>query len=248
MDRLQERFARAGIELRLAASPRAFNRRLLTQRAETLFMIDVRHKRGRSRPHEYILLHRGALVDVRILDVSKTFQQVLLAVEEPATRLRVREYDRRTGRRVVREHLVPATSRRLLVGMDESHLFVCPLARKASSVREAHAKLVPPAVHITQHHKCKRQGEWFFVPVEAPETLEKITNEIALVGVRKRQRLGEGGHPHVADELVPLQESLFVRGRVRHAEHRVLKLNRWHEVHRNTEERQQVIPGMTWVD
>jgi hypothetical protein len=247
---LEERFAQAGVPLRLARTPHEFDRHLIVQRAETLFMVDVRRVRTRRREREFILLHYGEKVEVRVLGIDRHLHQVVLGVDEPETKVTTLEWNQGLGEHIAVERVVPASSRRLLVGMDERHLFVCPLQQKASSVREAHRKLMPQRVQDALHLGPKRHGEWFFVPVQNDEVLEKITARVALEGAARHRSIGgerRGGHTHVVDEWCGRDE-VFVRGRVRHPEHRVLELRGWHQVHRNTENLESRIRGMTWVD
>ena len=248
---LRERFARAGVPLRLAHDPKDFDRRLVGPQLETLFMVDVRRVRTRRRRREFILLHHGARVEVRVLDIDRHFHQLVLGVEEPETKRRTMEWSPSLRARIPVERVVPASSRRLLVGLDERHLFVCPLQQKASSVREAHRRLMPPPVQRARHLHPKRQGEWFFVPVQDPGVLERIGVEIALMGITRHRGLwGErrSQRTHVVDEQVRLGDERFARGRVRHPEHRVIELRGWHQVHRNTENAESRIEGITWVD
>lgn len=248
---LKNRFAQAGVPLRLARTPQEFDRRLIVQQPDTLFMVDVRRVRTRRGAREFILLHYGARVEVSALAVDRHLHQLVLGVEEPETKIVTMEWNPGLRQRIPVERVVPASSRRLLIGMDERHLFVCPLQQKASSVREAHQKLMPPAVQRALHLGPKRQGEWFFVPVQDAEVLEKITVEFTLMGATRRRGIGgeaRGRRAHVVDEQLRLGEDTFVRGRVRHPEHHVLELRGWHQVHRNTERVDSQIKGMTWVD
>ena len=248
---LCERFARAGVPLRLARTPHEFDRRLIVPQPDALFMVDVRRDRTRRGPREFILLHHGSRVEVSALAVDRHLRQLVLGVNEPETKLVTLEWNEGLRKSIPVQHVVPASSRRFLIGMDERHLFVCPLQQKASSVHEAHQKLMPPAVQRALRLGPKRQGEWFFVPVQNSEVLEKITAEVALMGATRRRGIGgesRGRRAHVADEQLRLGEDTFVRGRVRHPDHHVLELRGWHRLYRNTERVDGQIKGMTWVD
>ncbi len=219
-------------------------------------MLDVRTRTGKSRVEEYILIHFGRLTEVNVLDVDRKQQQIVLRAYEPASCVEQLVWDRRLRDFRTEEHVVPESTRRLLVGMDERHLFACPLGKNASSVREAHRKLMPVAARVKRQKgakrdkRTKRQGEWFFVPVDSTQVLEKIQRTVDLVGAERRQPIQRliAGRPHIVDERVQVGDAIYVRGRVRHPDHSVLKLNGWHEVHLNTENRSARIEGMSWVD
>lgn len=249
--RIREKFRRIDVPLRLAESPREFSRALADRTADSAFMIDIRTRRGRSRPIEYVLMHCGRDADVRVLDVDRRHRQVLLDVREGASRLKTLRRERLRKRMVLVEYeiAIEAARRRMLVGMDESHLFVCPLRERASSVAEAHRKLAPGAVHRARRSlKVKRQGEWFFVPVSGAQQRGLIDEAVGNGRVHRSHGLTAGGRPHVVEEAIRDEEQTFVRGKVRHPDHRVLRLKDWHRVLANTEEVSLRPTGMTWID
>lgn len=109
-----------------------------------------------------------------------------------------------------------------------------------------------------------RQGEWFFSEVSSEEQVEidkrlnlverKVSIGPAFDGTlfrRKGSILG-GGNPHVAEELLSIRDSvtrfpsLYVRGSIRHSEHRTLKFLDWMRVQKNNEVSQA--RGVAWVD
>jgi hypothetical protein len=218
-------------------------------------MIDVRHRRGRSRRREFLQVYCGRQARVSAVGIDRRRQQAVIEVREPATRLTQERWEWGHGRRRrIRDTIVvPASHHRLLVGMDESHLFICPLAEKAASVDEAHRKLRPPAVRDSGRSvRVRRQGEWFFVPVSRPRELAAIDEAVAAGLVERRAGIRAAGRPHRVDALLRLglerQQATFARGAVRHPDHRVLVLRTWHAVHRNTEQVDARPAGMSWVD
>lgn len=246
---LCEKLHQIDVPIRVATSPRAFSRRLVQREATTAFMIDIRTRRGRSRPMEYVLVYCGSRASVRVLDVDRRHQQVLLAIREPGSRLTTRRWDRKSKRVVEDEILIEAARRRMLVGMDESHLFICPLARNASSVREAHRKLAPGDVHSARRRlKVRRQGEWFFVPARSRVERTRLGEAQALGLIRQNVGLTAGGRPHFVQEHMGIDAGVFARGRVRHPDHKVIVLKDWHRVLRNTEDVTVRPTGMSWVD
>lgn len=119
----------------------------------------------------------------------------------------------------------------MLVGMDESHLFICPLERNASSVREAHRKLAPDGVHRARRRlKVRRQGEWFFVPARSRDERTLLGEAYDLGRIRQDVGLTAGGRPHFVQEHMEIDGDVFVRGRVRHPDHKVIVLKDWHRV------------------
>ena len=232
----------------MATSPRAFSRRLVQREAATAFMIDIRTRRGRSRPVEYVLVYCGSRASVRVLDVDRHHRQALLSIREPGSRLTRRRWDPKTDRIFEDEILIEAGRRRMLVGMDESHLFICPLERNASSVREAHRKLAPDGVHRARRLKVRRQGEWFFVPARSRDDRTLLGEAQDLGRIRQNVGLTAGGRPHFVQEHMEIDGDVFVRGRVRHPDHKVIVLKDWHRVLRNTEDVTVRPTGMSWVD
>lgn len=126
--------------------------------------------------------------------------------------------------------------------------------------------------------KSTRQGEFFFLPATEEEDrmilegLEKhflifehnvpigpFTTGEHLWGARRvRQRRGK---PHTAEGLVVLpgkppkgsiwpvrQREVFVRGSVRHEDHKTVKFNHWVKVIRNSEANAGQALGVGWVD
>ena len=147
------------------------------------------------------------------------------------------------------EHHIRASRRRILVGMDESHLFVCPLKEGGSSVAEAHRKLAPDNVHRARHSlKVRRQGEWFFIPVKQAAVAARIEEELQAGRYSTHAALTAGGRPHRADRLLRVGEEMYVLGAIRHSDHRVVNLKSWHKMERNTENIEVRPTGMSWVD
>lgn len=165
------------------------------------------------------------------------------------------------------EEFTNFAQRHLLCGMDEQHYFIAELPYGASTVQEAHRALYNPAVDQAARKagaKVIRQGEWFFVRASTEE-LKAFT---ALIDVKFNRTHfvqrhvpvtdGSGrfrrGRSHLVDELVQLKTvtsplvagAVFVRGKVRHPDHRVLELFEWHRVFGNAEASQPV--GVQWAD
>ncbi|MFX1479014.1 MAG: hypothetical protein ACFFCI_12860, partial [Promethearchaeota archaeon] len=91
--------------------------------------------------------------------------------------------------------------------------------------------------------RIKRQGEWFFIPVTTKEQNLIEENENL---IEKKQPIG-GANPHIADQLIRIDDEIYVKGKIKHVEHRTLKLNGWFRVLRNTEVRSRT-RVLGWID
>jgi hypothetical protein len=148
-------------------------------------------------------------------------------------------------------------SRRLLMGHDERQLFIVNSDR-AKSVEDAIEALKPFAVRAALRRNLKviRQGDWFFIP----RYLQPLFFDANVILHRNLQLGGPNAsrwnirtaHPHIADEqalsfgdvvdrtsstgrVIPHQlRAIFVRGKIRHAEHATVHLREWHQAVPNT--------------
>lgn len=152
--------------------------------------------------------------------------------------------------------------RYFLAGRDERQLFMCRLPRACTTVAEAHVALRVPEARPDARsvlERSIRQGEWFFVPAEEGD-VARIDKEIARgkLWVWRRASIGRfiarAGKPHVVDELVDARDDegkqqVFARGRVRHVDHKTVRLGRWFRVFRNREVDEGRSPfGGGWID
>lgn len=168
----------------------------------------------------------------------------------------------REGERAWVRRSTDERKRHFLAGRDERQLFMCRLPRACTTVAEAHAALrVPEAKPDARSvlERSIRQGEWFFVPAEEAD-VARIDNEIARrkLWVWRRASIGRfiarAGKPHVVDELVDTRDDggnqqVFARGRVRHVDHKTVRLRRWFRVFRNREVDEGRSPfGGGWID
>jgi hypothetical protein len=155
-----------------------------------------------------------------------------------------------------------ARKRHFLVGRDERQLFMCRLPRACTTVAEAHAALRVPEAKVEARsvlERALRQGEWFFVPAESAD-VARIEGDIARrrLWVFRRASINSfiprAGKSHVVDELVDTRDDLgnrqvFARGRVRHVDHKTVRLHRWYRVFRNREVDDGRSPfGGGWID
>jgi hypothetical protein len=170
--------------------------------------------------------------------------ELYLRDKRPSTRhllLQLRCFPQREG---------VADVRNFVLGHDERQLFVVQTV-SAESLVKALESLKPPEVVGAEQRGLKviRQGDWFFVPT--PEFVaeeEKIVKAESIGGTVWRNWSSATGHPHVVDEQIhvvipsetrawqmrrPPQVDVFVRGKVRHAEHATVTLRGWHQAFRN---------------
>jgi hypothetical protein len=154
------------------------------------------------------------------------------------------------------------STRHMLVGRDERQLFMCELPRPCTTVRQAHDALRTPAARSRSRSALERpvrQGEWFFIVVTTAESDEL---EKAILGnrviIRKKASINSviprTGKPHIADEIAVQvlaggDTRVYVRGGVRHPDHKTIHIDQWRRVIRNLEVDQGRSPlGGTWVD
>lgn len=216
-------------------------------------------------------LKMGQLV-LKVKEEERRFE-VWVRREDRMAADRVLE-ERGTQIRVSR--LTPGGSRSFLLGRDErGHPFVAQLNRSVSSVQQAHEALKPDELKGVQvkgkgknyrrgrsDTQTYRQGEWMFVETSQEERdglNEALIERKVPIGpfwsgetFRGRKVRQGRGNPHTADELLVVfasdrKRTLYVRGKVKHAEHATLEFNHWMRVLRNQEASARTA-GMTWVD
>jgi hypothetical protein len=161
----------------------------------------------------------------------------------------------------------PGSVRHYLLGFDERQLFIAQLPRAVTTVSEAHASLKSAPVTLAEGKvgKATRQGEWFFLDV-TPEDLVRINAATKKNLILKKQAIGihagrHGGNPHVADELLVIRENtlehgftvrarseVYVRGSIRHVDHKTVTFTKWKKVLVNNEGAVGNIPGIGWID
>jgi hypothetical protein len=258
---IEAAFARANVPLEITTG--SLNRRLVKGGAE-IVQLDIGNRRGK----ETILMNLPEDGDVRVLGGDSDHQQVVVMVKEPEREFVERFWNRVTAKTEDRTRKTPGATRRFLMGMDEQHLFIAQLSESsnATSVKQAHETLRPrtvPKGRKAKKQKVRRTGEWFLIPATLSE-IAQVEDHIKVYGVRKKVGIGTGngrrlaGRPHVVTESVLVGKvgfvrTEFVRGRILHPEHKVVKLKTWHKVQMNTEDRAVVSPAAPrrisrWVD
>ena len=272
MNSLASDFRTAGLPLEFRALPLSLD---AWEQASDIVQMDIAAgplKRSPARRamvtnRERYRIYPGHSTNVlEVLDVDAATHQLVLRIDEPV---------RSMG--LVRDHvgetppddedvLTITTSgfaRHFLMGMDESHLFIAQLPRRAMTVPRARAALRPAVLDALEHRAPKptlRQGEWFFVPQAHAE--ERRVDMLARrsyrvlhkVGIAEAAEIARIGRPHVAEELVLVPDpatgarATYVRGAVVHPDHRTIVLRAWHQVVPNTERIEAPLPGIDWYD
>ncbi|NUP13359.1 MAG: hypothetical protein HOW73_45555 [Polyangiaceae bacterium] len=264
---LPRRFSEARLDLELLREPLSQSR---WQRGlEQIVQIDI--ARPPRRSSERFQLFPGADDNrIEVLGVDAPRRQLVLFVQESRrafTTTISRAQPVPKGVRVVGETKTSRTieqftepeKRHFLCGMDEQHYFIAQLPYGVSSVHGARDALrapeVPPSLHV-RGSQIIRQGEWFFMPASARD---RAAIEVALrarkvqrdIGIAQAARLNRAGRPHVADEVVVTTEGsevrIYVRGDVRHPDHRTVTLREFHRTVPNRERFTQPA-GVYWVD
>jgi len=128
----------------------------------------------------------------------------------------------------------PQNTRYFLIGCDERRLFMCRLPGAVTSVPKAHACLRPGEIAASDRRKgapAYRQGEWF-LRIANSEEMERIVQFLARKAAFIEQRapintrMRSTGKPHTAEELLVVpSDGVYVRGYVRHADHKTLRLH-----------------------
>jgi hypothetical protein len=131
-----------------------------------------------------------------------------------------------------------------LLGIDDGHPFVRPVKRRETTVQDALDSLVPNKVReaFMLGLDVKRQGDWYFVPVQQAPKLADGYRYVPLSspGLRagalyRGAALVYGGQTRHTGGLVVYQSvqglpypAPFVRGVVKSPDHPPLRLNGWH--------------------
>lgn len=197
-----------------------------------------------SGKKERFRIFKGHGNDVCVLDCDQKKEQVLLFVKEPKRKFTEIRWDNEKGRNVEIQRETPDSIRHYLVGMDERHLFISELpARhgKINTIVDAHRILKPHEVKDGKKRKdakIARQGEWFFIEATLNES-EQIKYHLKSYGkidvTQKNAPIGGRNRPHLAEKLLHFDDMTFVKGKIRHVDHKTLEFFTWHRVFRNTE-------------
>jgi len=244
-------FAEAGIELRLVSRPTEFSTdRAAVEKDLQNFLMDIRTKlRG-----QHIIIYPGVNTRFEVVDINRELHQLILVVQEPERIMKVtrKVFRHKLGQYINVTNTVtsPSEERTFLIGMDDGHLFACRLKENAVTVTQAH-KSLKPAVIKKRGDNYFRQGEWFFVRagglMNFPERRHKHRRGFEVMPEGKLT-IGRG-RPHIAQEAITIDKRTYVRGEIKHPDHKTLYFNEWYQVFSNNEKREIVVArGLTWFD
>jgi hypothetical protein len=267
---LPRKVARARLDLEVLARPLVATRRP-SSGLDAIVQIDITPA-GRG-PQRFRLFPGAPDNRIEVLGAEAPRRQLVLFVDEPRRAFEVPISKRQAvpaGARVLREtatqrvieQFTPGRKRHFLCGMDEQHLFIAELPCGASSTHAAREALRAPDVPsslVLRGEKVLRQGEWFFLPL-LPRDRAEVDAIVAKgktlrdVGIAQAARIPRAGRPHVAEEVVLVEDgaraparAVFVRGAVRHPDHQTLVLREFRRTVPNRERFAQP-EGVLWID
>ena len=243
MQDLKKWFQKARLSLKLERVPLMGN--------NDIFQMSI-GVRGKKNRREYFRIFYGDPEnDIHVIDVDGEKQQLILSVREPSREFNTFEFNEITGlydKEVTRK--TSSLTRKYLMGMDETHLFISELPQEGAinKVNEAHKVLKPEYIIMSEkdNKNIRRQGEWFFVPVTKKEQKLIDTN---INFIKKKIPIGQiiRGNAHIADKMLNIEKNTYVTGKIRHVEHKTLNLHTWFRVFKNTEVQSRLgIVG--WID
>lgn len=144
------------------------------------------------------------------------------------------------------------------------------------SVQDAHAALKPNSVTFAEGKyggNTIRQGEWFFVnPGKVELAVLKAEIKAGRTAIQKNKAIGDvvfgrrrPGNPHMAEEIVTVspkiiapdasrlfnpdragRSEVYVRGAIKHVDHKTVKFGEWRKVILNREE--TLSTNGRWID
>lgn len=246
MQDLKQKFAEIGLKIKIAASDAA------NISNTDIFQLSINNEGQANNYKEYYTLSPGKDNYIEVTSIDKTKHQLVMHVQEPKRVFYENTYDPIKKVYFKEKHTTPENLRKYLLGKDERHLFITEY-NGISNVKNAHENLKPAIVQAAEIHKLKivRQGEWFFVEptLKQKETIEKELKSPLVLLFKKIpvNYLRPKGNPHIADELLRIKSKdeffTYVRGHIRHIQHKTITLPGWMSVYKNTE-----IGSANWVD
>lgn len=241
-------FESIGLVLNICANAKEFSQRL--DYSNKSFLIDL----IRLQNFSYFKIFLGENTIVYISDIDYEHKQILLLVKEPQRTFKIttREYYDKLNpnkyRNLISYQTTPAEERRILIGNDEDHPFMCLLPELVNTVKDAHEALKPNEIKKLNTNQYKRQGEWFLV-----ETNVKFPKKM----INRKEGVANGkGRPHKISQLVEVGEKdekkeekeRYFKGYISHPDHKNIKQSKWTRIYSNTERIEANIKGSTWID
>lgn len=208
---IESQLAKAGLPARVVENARDVNKSFLSARPDgrpNPFLMDIRRD---GKKGEVFVIRPGD-AEVRIVNTDKKLQQAILFVGEKESEVTFRTWDSSQRKAVMRTNKIKAEKRHFLMGMDESHLFICRLPTAAATVSEAHRILAPDEVRDRRSRKEKvlRQGEWFFTPINRSVIdIESLIKEHGIYSNHRIGPVGRRGRAHIADQMIRVPHRVF---------------------------------------
>ncbi len=210
MQNLKIWFEKAGLPIKIERNPISKGVFASISNPNTFQLtIDSHKSKNTGQYEEYFRMYMGCEDnDVRVIDYDAKKQQMLLLIKEYPNRDTTN-----IGNSAKEEHNVikaktPEFMSKYLMGKDESHLFISELPSDLgliNKVKDAHRILKPEYVKNKEKNcnRIKRQGEWFFIPIDSKEqTLIDKNKDL----MKKKVRIGNNvGNPHIADCLLRIK-------------------------------------------
>ena len=142
--------------------------------SKDIFQMSIEIK-GRGRIKEYFKIFKGHQNNrVEVIDANSNLRQIILLVKEPEREYKVSNWNYKKNKYI--EEIVKTQDflRKYLCGFDEKHLFITQLPKDqglVNKVKDAHRILKPNIVTVNQNktNRIKRQGEWFFIPINSDQ-------------------------------------------------------------------------------
>lgn len=249
MQDISKYFKKAGLNFTLTDKPIG---RFSDNNANRVFQMTIDANQQAPSPERFRIF-KGQGNDVRVLDVDHRKQQLLLFVKEPKRSFMEVRFDREQGKDVETKRETPEGIRRYLMGMDERRLFISELPDKhgkINTVEDAHRVLKPYDVKDRKKRKkvkILRQGEWFFINADPTELIKikennKFIEQKCPISSTKQEK------PHIADYLVRIGEDIFIKGKIRHLDHKTKEFFFWQKVFLNMEKRVNGGRFGRWID
>ncbi|MCP4762857.1 MAG: hypothetical protein GY870_13845 [archaeon] len=228
---IQEKFTKANLELKIE------NESIIPGvNSDEIFQMTIEKKKN----IEFFKIFFGSKENIiRILCIDPKRKQVLLYIQEAEIEFTRTEFDRKERLWFERVYKTPKNKRKYLLGRDESHLFIAELSSTnfpINTILDAHKSLKPDNYRTSnpKGKKFLRQGEWFFIPINKKEN-NIIENNLFFVRNKEKIGLESRGNPHIAQFILRVDDFIFVKGKIRHIDHKTLKLMDWYKVLHNNE-------------
>ena len=104
--------------------------------------------------------------------------------------------------------------------------FIIELPNKAKSVTQAYESLKPKG--LGAEYEYQRQGEFFLIPSEVKTKDLRPNTEKNLAVLFGND--SDSGNPHIAKETRQKGKDIYIRGTLKHREHKTINFKSWHIV------------------